>query len=184
MLMGKEIIMDNRYVSFCMYDGSNIAIDMQDFSKTKYFRVEKKCYHSDDKTQAVKPRDPLPIGTIVTLKEVWRNNYGWWFRVLNKKGVFFDVSASKLIWLSNEMALEEMAKSPIEKLGWVIECESPLEIYHEESNSRATGIAAQIVIKELEEEVLGITGNKGSNSPHTGGDFLSLYLDTLLQGYT
>jgi len=32
-----------------------------------------------------------------------------------------------------------------EKLGWIVECESPFEIYHEESNSKATGQAAQIV---------------------------------------
>ena len=36
-----------------------------------------------------------------------------------------------------------------EKLGWTIECESPYEIYHEESNSLATGMAAQIVEEEL-----------------------------------
>ena len=37
----------------------------------------------------------------------------------------------------------------LEKLGWVVECESPYEIRHEESNSFATGWAAEIVIDDL-----------------------------------
>ncbi len=44
-------------------------------------------------------------------------------------------------------------KKKIEKLleddGWIIECEFPLEIRHTESNSFATGIAAELVIDSL-----------------------------------
>jgi len=32
-----------------------------------------------------------------------------------------------------------------EELGWFVVCESPFEIYNEETNSTATGEAAQIV---------------------------------------
>lgn len=39
----------------------------------------------------------------------------------------------------------------LESNGWIIECKSPEEIYHPESNSRATGIAVDCVIMFLEE---------------------------------
>lgn len=45
-----------------------------------------------------------------------------------------------------------MSEREIKKLareGWVIECQSPLEIRHEESGSFATGLAAQIVIEVI-----------------------------------
>mgnify|MGYP001176913553 CR=1 FL=1 len=34
----------------------------------------------------------------------------------------------------------------LEKEGWIVECQSPFEIYHEETNSRATGYAAEIIL--------------------------------------
>ena len=34
----------------------------------------------------------------------------------------------------------------LEKEGWIVECESPFEIRHEESNSFATGWAADAVL--------------------------------------
>jgi len=39
----------------------------------------------------------------------------------------------------------------LERNGWVIECESPVEVYHPESNSRATGIAVDFVVMFCEE---------------------------------
>jgi hypothetical protein len=33
----------------------------------------------------------------------------------------------------------------LEKYGWIIECEFPLELYHEMTNSKATGLGAYIV---------------------------------------
>lgn len=35
----------------------------------------------------------------------------------------------------------------MEEEGWIVECESPLEIFHEETESRANGYAAEIVIE-------------------------------------
>lgn len=37
----------------------------------------------------------------------------------------------------------------LENDGWIIECHNPKEIYHEETNSKATGIAVDIVIEHL-----------------------------------
>ena len=37
-------------------------------------------------------------------------------------------------------------KLDTESYGWTVECESPLELFHEKSNSRATGIAAGLVL--------------------------------------
>lgn len=34
----------------------------------------------------------------------------------------------------------------LEQNGWIIECESPFEILHEETGSVATGIAADIIL--------------------------------------
>ena len=39
----------------------------------------------------------------------------------------------------------------LEALGWLVVCESPLEIENEETNSSANGWAAEIVIDELVE---------------------------------
>jgi len=39
----------------------------------------------------------------------------------------------------------------LEKEGWMVECQSPFEIYHEETNSRATGYAAEIILSSLKE---------------------------------
>ena len=37
----------------------------------------------------------------------------------------------------------------LEDEGWIVECQSPFEIYHEETNSRATGYAAEIVLASM-----------------------------------
>ncbi len=47
----------------------------------------------------------------------------------------------------------EDKKALLESNGWIIECESPFEIRHEESNSFATGQAVNIVIMQLEKEI-------------------------------
>ena len=46
-------------------------------------------------------------------------------------------------------------KCLLESDGWEVVCESPLEIYHKDSNSSATGIAVQYVIdgRKLEAEI-------------------------------
>jgi hypothetical protein len=49
----------------------------------------------------------------------------------------------------------EAKKSLLEYNGWVVECESPFEIRHEESNSFATGRAADIIAMQLEQEKYG-----------------------------
>jgi hypothetical protein len=33
--------------------------------------------------------------------------------------------------------------------GWIVECENPFELWHEETNSKATGIAADLVLTSL-----------------------------------
>ena len=37
----------------------------------------------------------------------------------------------------------------LEDEGWIVECQSPFELYHKETNSRATGYAAEIVLSSL-----------------------------------
>ena len=37
----------------------------------------------------------------------------------------------------------------LESDGWVVECESPFEIRHEETNSFASGYAAEIILQAL-----------------------------------
>ena len=37
----------------------------------------------------------------------------------------------------------------LNEAGWVVECESPLEIRHFESDSFATGIAAQFIVEAI-----------------------------------
>lgn len=46
---------------------------------------------------------------------------------------------------------EEIIKK-LEEEGWIVECESPLEIRHDDSESFASGWAAEIVIDELTTE--------------------------------
>ena len=46
-------------------------------------------------------------------------------------------------------------KALLEFNGWVVECESPFEIRHEESGSFATGLAAIMVATQLEQEKYG-----------------------------
>ena len=48
----------------------------------------------------------------------------------------------------------------IEKLGWIIECESPLEIRNEETGDFASGYAARILIDELKSELHEESTNK------------------------
>ena len=38
----------------------------------------------------------------------------------------------------------------IEREGWIVECESPLELRHNESGSFASGVAADIVLDDLD----------------------------------
>ena len=35
------------------------------------------------------------------------------------------------------------------KEGWIVECHSPFEIYHEETESRANGYAAEIILASI-----------------------------------
>ena len=46
----------------------------------------------------------------------------------------------------------EDQKYLLEYNGWVVECESPFEIRHEESGSFATGLAAKMIATQLEQE--------------------------------
>ena len=46
-------------------------------------------------------------------------------------------------------SLDKETIKKLEAEGWVVECESPLEIRHEESESFASGWAAQIVIEYI-----------------------------------
>ena len=57
------------------------------------------------------------------------------------------------IWVAQNLMLKIMKDEEIlEKYGWIIECESPLEISMEsDATSRATGWAAEIVIDHLRE---------------------------------
>lgn len=41
----------------------------------------------------------------------------------------------------------------LEKNGWIVECESPFEIRHSETNSFATGIAAELILESLKPKV-------------------------------
>lgn len=43
----------------------------------------------------------------------------------------------------------------IERSGWDIECESPLELRHRDTGSFATGIAATLVIDHLDTPIVG-----------------------------
>jgi hypothetical protein len=45
--------------------------------------------------------------------------------------------------------ITEKIKTILEKEGWIIECESPLEISHKESKSFSTGMAAELVIESI-----------------------------------
>lgn len=45
-----------------------------------------------------------------------------------------------------------MNEKLLEKHGWTVECESPLEIRHEETGSFATLLAAEMVIEAIEKE--------------------------------
>ena len=49
----------------------------------------------------------------------------------------------------------EDQKELLEYNGWVVECESPFEIRHEESGSFATGLAAKMIAMQLEQEKYG-----------------------------
>jgi hypothetical protein len=40
----------------------------------------------------------------------------------------------------------------LESNGWEIECESPFEIFHAETNSKATGMAARIVLEDIKRQ--------------------------------
>lgn len=58
----------------------------------------------------------------------------------------------------------------LESNGWEIECESPFEIYHSESNSKATGMAARIVLEDIrrqEEETEIISTNHSIDKQKT-----------------
>jgi len=63
--------------------------------------------------------------------------------------------------------MEKTDKEILEANGWSIDCESPFEIRHEETNSFATGYAAQIVLDKYKEIEL---DNEGELRP------LNIYL--------
>ena len=48
--------------------------------------------------------------------------------------------------------MTDKQKELLEIYGWKIECELPLEIYHKDSHSRATNMAAKMVINLIENE--------------------------------
>lgn len=48
--------------------------------------------------------------------------------------------------------LTEEERSRLEDQGWTLVCESPLEIRHEESDSFASNVAAEMLIQMLLEE--------------------------------
>ena len=50
--------------------------------------------------------------------------------------------------MDNESLLEKI----LEKYGWEIQCYSPFEIYHSETNSFATNMAAKIVVDDCRKE--------------------------------
>lgn len=64
-----------------------------------------------------------------------------------------------------------MRKKLIEA-GWVIECESPLELHHPETGSFATGIAADLVAATTESEALEDEEDEEDESPYVGGPFV------------
>jgi hypothetical protein len=35
----------------------------------------------------------------------------------------------------------------LKKNGWIVECEAPFEIYHKNTNSRATNLGAEIILE-------------------------------------
>lgn len=45
--------------------------------------------------------------------------------------------------------MNEDDKLILEKNGWIIECESPLEIKNEETNDFASGVATELVLDSL-----------------------------------
>lgn len=47
------------------------------------------------------------------------------------------------------MVITKKIESILETEGWIVECESPLEIRHKVSNSFSTGIAAELVIESI-----------------------------------
>lgn len=47
--------------------------------------------------------------------------------------------------------MKESDEMILEKNGWIIECESPFEICFTETNDRATGVAAQLILHFLKE---------------------------------
>lgn len=49
--------------------------------------------------------------------------------------------------------MNEKLEKYLEENGWVMTCESPLELEHSETGSIATGIAAEIVLDDLDEDM-------------------------------
>lgn len=48
--------------------------------------------------------------------------------------------------------MDQLDARLLELNGWDVECESPFEIYHQETNSKATGMAARIVLQDLKQQ--------------------------------
>lgn len=70
----------------------------------------------------------------------------------------------------------------LEENGWIIECEHPLEIYHEESNSKATNMAAKVIIKDiLENDISNLTENEISNLTENEIKFELININTYIQ---
>ena len=51
------------------------------------------------------------------------------------------------------MKISKEFEKYIEENGWVLVCESPLELEHSDSNSFASGIAAEMILDELDLEM-------------------------------
>lgn len=63
-----------------------------------------------------------------------------WFEILGYREPEYK-KPSRNIVVSVEQVLEAN--------GFIIECESPFELYHEETNSRASGYCAKLIVESL-----------------------------------
>jgi hypothetical protein len=54
--------------------------------------------------------------------------------------------------MDEEFVMYDKERLILKNYGWEFECCMPLELYHEESNSKATGIAGKLVIESVIKE--------------------------------
>jgi hypothetical protein len=75
------------------------------------------------------------------------------------------------------MKITKEIEKILENEGWIVECESPLEISHEESNSISTGMAAELVIESI------IENNKKNNKINAKDFLIKIMNDNNADGY-